>query len=351
MAVNLRWRTLKNGTKKAYLDINKNGKRNYEFLEIKLLKSDPERKEKKRLADAIRAKREIEIIADEYNFTASHQKKTDFIKYFKNFVDNYSKKDVRRASSTFEKFKSFIKRDTIQFMEITPLLCEQFRDHLLYKSKLKGATPGDYWKRFKSILSLATKQGVISKNPADGIVFKGHSKHDSQLKKNILTTEELQSLATANCGNAEVKRAFLLACYTGLGMAEIRQLKWARINNGKIRIFREKNGEQIINDLHPVAIKLLGKSKGTDKLVFELPSDAAIRKDINNWVSRAKIDKSISFYCGRHTFATQLLLNGANLKTVADCMGHANTKHTIKYLNYVDTLKSEAISSLPSIEI
>ena len=52
-----------------------------------------------------------------------------------------------------------------------------------------------------------------------------------------------------------------------------------------------------------------------------------------------------------NTFATQLLLSGANLKTVADCLGHSSTRHTIKYLNYVDELKTEAISSLPSIKL
>jgi integrase len=351
MAVNLRWRALKGGTKKAYLDINHNGERKYEFLDIKLFKNDIERKEKKRLADAIRAKRELELTTGTYDFTAIHHKKADFVKYFQNYIDSYTKKDIRRASSTLGKFKSFIERDAIQFQEITPLVCEQFMDYLKYKSSLKGSTPGDYWKRFKSILKLATKEGIISKNPADGIIFKGHSKHDIQLKKNVLTTAELQSIASAYCGNTEVKRAFLLACYTGLGMAEIRQLKWERITNGKIRIFREKNGEQIINDLHPVAVKLLGKHKNPDKFIFLLPSDSAVKKNITNWLKKAEIEKKITFYCGRHTFATQLLMNGANLKTVADCMGHANTRHTIKYLNYVDSLKSDAISNLPGIVI
>jgi len=68
-------------------------------------------------------------------------------------------------------------------------------------------------------------------------------------------------------------------------------------------------------------------------------------------MKQAGIHKNISFYCGRHTFATQLLLNGANLKTVADCLGHTSTTHTVKYLNYVDALKTEAIGALPGIEL
>lgn len=351
MAVNLKWRTLNNGVKSAYLDINHNNQRSYEFLKIRLSKNDTERKEKNRLAEAIRAKRELEITTGEYNFIPSHKKKVDFIAYYQNFIDNYTKTDIRKIKYSLEKFKKFIGRDKIQFKEITPLISEQFRDYLKNESGLTGATPGDYWKQFKRILNRAIKENIIIKNPSEGLIFKGSSMQSNQLRKNILTTDELRALASAYCGNADVKRAFLFACYTGLGMAEFRQLTWGRVNNGKIRIFREKNGEQIINDLHPVAIKLLGEQGNPDELIFSLPSDAAIHKLINNWIEKADIDKNISFYCGRHTFATQLLMNGANLKTVADCLGHVNTKHTIKYLNYVDALKSKAISNLPNIEV
>lgn len=171
------------------------------------------------------------------------------------------------------------------------------------------------------------------------------------MKKNILTKDELQLLANAKCGNEEVKRAFLFACFTGLGIAEIRKLTWERVSNNKLKIYREKTEEQIINDLHPVAIKLLGEFGKPKEKIFILPSDTAVNKSIRVWIKRALIAKKITFYCGRHTFATQLLLNGANLKTVADCMGHSTTKETIKYLNYVNELKSEAINNLPDIDI
>ena len=44
-------------------------------------------------------------------------------------------------------------------------------------------------------------------------------------------------------------------------------------------------------------------------------------------------------------------MNGANLKTVADALGHSDTSHTIKYLNYVDALKDRAMDNLPEIYI
>lgn len=51
----------------------------------------------------------------------------------------------------------------------------------------------------------------------------------------------------------------------------------------------------------------------------------------------------------RHSFATNILTNGANIKTVASLLGHSGLKHTEKYVRAVDKLKEEAICSLPDI--
>lgn len=48
----------------------------------------------------------------------------------------------------------------------------------------------------------------------------------------------------------------------------------------------------------------------------------------------------------RHSFAVNILNNGANIKTVASLLGHSGLKHTEKYTRAVDKLKEEAINSL-----
>jgi len=96
-------------------------------------------------------------------------------------------------------------------------------------------------------------------------------------------------------------------------------------------------------------LNLIGTPTKKTDLIFNLTSnsgkqisDNGINKCLGNWV---KIDKHITFYRTRHTFATQLLTYGANLKTVADALGHTNTRNTIKYLNYIDSLKDEALGN------
>lgn len=348
MSVKLRWKSLQDGRKSAYLDIYHNGERQYEFLKVYLSPRDPDRREKKQLAESIRAKRELDMQNDEYGFIPQHRQKVDFLEYYRKFLAGYKGRDRRLVRYSLEKFQLMVKRERLPAKEVTPKLCQGYADFLKDPdSGLKGETPYNYWTKFKRVLKQAVKDGILRNNPADGIVVR---RIVGQLKKNVLTREELQALAQTECGNLEVKRAFLFACYTGLGMAEIRKLTWERINNGKITIFREKTREQIINDLHPVTEKLLGAREELSDKIFSLPSDVAISKDLKNWAKRAGIEKNISFYSGRHTFATQLLLNGANLKTVADCLGHTSTRHTLKYLNYVDELKAEAIGKLPMLD-
>lgn len=57
------------------------------------------------------------------------------------------------------------------------------------------------------------------------------------------------------------------------------------------------------------------------------------------------------FHCARHSFAVNILNNGANIKTVASLLGHSGLKHTEKYTRAVDKLKEEAINSLPGLKL
>lgn len=54
----------------------------------------------------------------------------------------------------------------------------------------------------------------------------------------------------------------------------------------------------------------------------------------------------VLFHLARHSFAVNILNNGANIKTVASLLGHSGLKHTEKYTRAVDKLKEEAINSL-----
>lgn len=59
----------------------------------------------------------------------------------------------------------------------------------------------------------------------------------------------------------------------------------------------------------------------------------------------------VLFHVARHSFAVNILNNGANIKTVASLLGHSGLKHTEKYTRAIDSLKQDAINSLPELRL
>ena len=371
MSVKIRIKELAKGRKSYYLDIYQNGQRHYETLGIYTSKADTaaDKKEKKLIVDRIRAEREIELTGSQYGYTPKNKSKVNFIDYFKLFLDNYTGQDHRLVRYSLEKFIVFqdktnkakgygnlkglekleyliSKSNKIPCSRITTKICQEFAKHLTHGAGLKGESPYNYFSKFKKVIKIATRDGYFQSNPCEDISVK---RIKGQLKKNILTAEELKLLYNTDCGNAETKRAFLFSCFTGLGAAEMRQIKWSNIKNGKLDIKRAKTGIQILNELPETAKEVLGIRGKANEYLFTLPSDTAINKALKVWVKNAGIDKHVTFYSGRHTFAVLLLKNGTNLKTIADAMGQTSTKETIKYLNYIDEEKSKALKSLPTL--
>ena len=358
MSVKLRERKLSKGKIKFYLDIINDGERSYEFLDVVILPSDSSttKKEKKNIANLIRSNRELELITEGTNYIPKHLKNIKFSVFVDSFLNSYSKKDDRMIKASYTKFTEYINNPKLKLIDITPSTMNGFKDYLNDKAGLSGESPHNYFTRFKKILKDAERQGLIKNNPTDGIRFKKNNSSDD-LKKQVLTTEELSILANTECGNNELKKAFLFSCYTGLGYAEIKELKWGQVKNNRLVARRAKTDKKIELKLKDSIMAFLGEPSNSSNLIFNFEtkngniiSDNGINKCLKNWVQRAKIDKHITYYCSRHTFAVQLLSYGANLKTVADALGHSDTRNTIKYLNYIDSLKDEAVDNLPDIK-
>jgi site-specific recombinase XerD len=349
MPVTIYWRKYKSGNRSAFLLVNEDGKQQKIPINIHIKKGDSV-KEKKLLAEKIRYRHQVNNENKKHGFQPQYKKEVDFIKYFRAFLKEYPRKDVQKVRNSLAKFILFIKKEKFSISNLSPSLCEKFMLFLQYDCGLSGDTPYSYWKKFKQVIKQAKREKVLKENPCEDIKFKNHSKGNNKLKKNILVMEELQTLYKTPC-NADTKKTFLFGCYTGLGYAEIKKIKWERVVNEKLILYRSKNEEQVIIDLHPSARLLIGPNGAAkDKIFPNLISNSMIARHLKKWVARSGITKNISFYCCRHTFAVMLLSNGADLLTVSRCLGHSDTKHTQKYLNYVDNLKAKAIASLPGLD-
>ena len=98
--------------------------------------------------------------------------------------------------------------------------------------------------------------------------------------------------------------------------------------------------------LNETAMKLLGRGNASDLVFPELPSDSAINKSLARMVERAGIEKKITFYCGRHSFAVNQIVAGVNPEKVRQQMGQASLKTMDRYIRRAAELVEDGTESL-----
>lgn len=356
MSVQIRKRKNADGTTSLYLDIYHDGKRYYEFLkECKLVKpSNPiDRKdngEKLKLAKQIAGKRSLELQSNDYDVTPDHKTKIDFLEYYQQYINRYSKKDIRVLINSKQKFEDFLAQEgykSITTKQVTESLIIRFKEYL--EETLNGESPSTYFSRFKKVLKQATRDKIFKANPAADVSIK----RKETVKKDVLTIAEIQKLLETPLTAYEVKRAFLICCYTGIRYVDVIALKWKNVDfqNKRLAFVQAKTGHRVELQLHPTVISLLSEPQSNATPVFNLPSHTACLKNLRYWLKKAGIKKHITWHCARHSFATNLIYFGADVNTTSSLLGHTSLRYTQLYTRVVDSLKQQAISNLPEIKI
>jgi integrase len=296
-------------------------------------------------AKSICSKKELELNAYDYDVPVAFKKRIDLIPFFENYVTEYNKKNLRSTASSLAHFKKFIEKPSFVNHELTEQACINFREYL--DKHLNGETPYDYFTHFKRMVKQAVREGILSKDPTAHII----NRKVEGFLKDILSTSEIQTLASTPCNSKEVKRAFLLACNTGLRASDIKTLHWNSIRNGVLKMKQNKTQIPVSIQLNPSALQLLGETGQPDQPVFTLPSQNGINKTLKAWAKRAKLTQHVTFHCARHSFATNLLLHGVDIYTVSRLMGHTSLKHTERYLRVVQSMQEEAVNKLPPLTL
>lgn len=370
----LRQRKMPSGRISLYLDVYLNGRHSYEYLHLYLKQGNSRTiKEQNRqtlqFAEAIRAKRIVELRNGEYGFKSRYATNTRFFDYYralcqKRFDATESRGNWGNWYSCLHHLRKYEKNENITFADITPEWVQGFRDYLDkeacawshdYRDKIKDKplarnTKVSYFNKLRACLNKAFEERIIEYNPMRGIErFKAE-----EGTRMYLTIDEVRLLANTECDYPDIKRAFLFSCLTGLRRSDILRLKWSDVyRQGKFTriIFRQKKtGGQEYLDITPQAAALMGERKEDDECVFQnLHSPTCTNNAIKVWVLRAGIKKEITFHCGRHTFATMMLDLGNDLYTVSKLLGHTDIETTQIYAKVLDKNKQKAIATIPDI--
>ena len=87
------------------------------------------------------------------------------------------------------------------------------------------------------------------------------------------------------------------------------------------------------------------------QFIFHLPSHTTCLKHLKKWKNAAEIDKHITWHCSRHSFITNLVINGEDLGSLKSLSGHSSLEHLQKYIHYVDERKKKAVDNFPELTI
>lgn len=376
----LKHKVLSDGTLSLYLDyylgrveerdrttgeIKSKVKRKREFLKLTLLanpRTPLERQQNKEVmatALEIRRKREDELLKSGYGIEVKRKKvEANFLDYFQSYIDNYTKKDIRMIQIALQRFKDFLEATPeyqcysikIKPSQIDKDMMLAFTEYLQSRSKGEGAK--SIWQRFKKVVNYAIEHDVMLKDPTKGISIKVD---DGMLRKDVLSKEEIQTLINTHYDNENpiIRKAFIFCAITGMRFCDVKDLRFSNIDfSNKLMRFEQNkvmghsSSSGVVIPLNETMLNLIGESPETDELIFSLPSYEACLKALKRWVKRAGIQKKISWHSARHSFGTNLLINGTNVKDVQSLLGHSTLRYTERYLRSVDELKRQAINNL-----
>jgi integrase len=362
--VRLRNKELKDGSKSLYLDIYHNGKRRKEYLKLHLVKPksglDREtNKQTERLAEHIRAQRQTELQNSKYSFDDGSKLDINFLGYFESLVEKKisSKGNYSNWDGCLKHLKNYCSPETT-FRDIDQDFVEGFRRHIYEVAKTKSNTllsknsQSSYFNKFKAALQAAFDERIVNENFSRKV--KGITPEETH--REYLTIDELRSLKKADCKNPVMKTAFLFSCLTGIRYSDIHKMKWSEVqkqeDSYRVVFRQQKTKGQEYLDITAQAQKLLGEAGSPEERVFTgLKYSSWNNLELQRWVMRAGITKTITFHCGRHTFAIMLLERGVDIFTVSKLLGHKDLKTTQVYAKILDEKKREAVKRIPDIEI
>ncbi len=268
------------------------------------------------------------------------------IKYIDKYLD-YLKYEKKLSENTYKSYNDNLKKFN-EFLDGENLL-NLDNDNIksfLYNLNLSSKTRAHYLTVINSFYNFLINEGDININPCLNIKM---PKLEKKLP-NYLSVDEIDNLLNIKLIKPTDYRnkAMLEVLYaSGLRISELVNLKLSQIDYNECIIkIMGKGKKERITPLNSVAIKYLKlycneyrqyilKTKNSEYVFINNIGTAISRqgffKILKKLTKEAGITKDISPHTLRHSFATHLLNNGADLRVIQEILGHENLVTTEIY--------------------
>lgn len=278
----------------------------------------------------------------------------DLLGEFNNYLENEKKASGNTLASYLrdvKKFSEYLRgRKKKDISLVTRKNIEEYVSELISAGK-SNATVTRSVSSLRCFYNFLMSVDVINSNPTKGVIT---AKSQKKLPQILTGAEVNLLLEQPDCGTLKGHRdkAMLEVLYaTGMRVSELISLDVNNVNLelGFIHCTADNQHERVI-PLYTAAVnalseymnkarKLLVVSSAEDALFVNLNGERMTRqgfwKIIKHYQEQAHIHKEITPHTLRHSFATHLLQNGADLKSIQEMLGHADISSTQVYAQLI----------------
>lgn len=280
------------------------------------------------------------------------------VKSFLEFIEN----DKKLSSNTLQSYRrdimqleEYLEAENIAYNKVTKEDVENYIEHLKEIGK-KTSTISRNIASIRSFYQYLVRVKKIKKDPTEGI----QSPKIEKKAPSILSSEEVE-LLLEQPKNVDLKgirdKAMLEFAYaTGMKVTEIISLNVEDVNVNEAYVVCNSGFKKRSIPLGSISLKaLIEYMKNARPYLIKDEKEKALFVNINGkrltrqgfwkivkfYKEQAHITKDITPHVLRHSFATHLLQNGADLKSIQTMLGHSDISSTQVYMQFQDdTIKN-----------
>ena len=258
---------------------------------------------------------------------------------------NYSIHTINSYKKDIELFSSYLEQESLDYLLVEYSDIRLFFE-FLEKKKYSKTSLARIISGIRNFYKYLCRNNYIKANPFSLV---SSPKKDLLLPKFLYYNEliELFDIPDMNTPLGIRDRLIIEMLYaTGIRVSELTNIKISDIDKKEklIKVLGKGNKERIVyynnyvldileiylKSSRPLLIKkstnyLLINNKGTEL------TDRGIRNIIDRIIEKSSLETKISPHTLRHTFATHLLNEGADITTVQELLGHSSLKATQIY--------------------
>lgn len=266
------------------------------------------------------------------------------------FVHNYSDNTVLAYGSDLKAFYEYIKKD------LSLVTSEDIKKYIKSINNKSDKSIARLLTTLRMFYDFLEQKSIIKVSPMDSISGPKIGKY----LPDVLTIDEVDRLLDIKIDNNYKYRdkCILELLYSsGLRISELVSLRFENLSLDEciVKVMGKGSKERIV-PLNDITVEYLNKYikeirplmlKGTNNDYIFLNNHGkqltrqAVFKMIKKRASDVGIKKNISPHTLRHTFATHMLTNGADIRFIQELLGHSDVQTTEIYTHIInETLKN-----------